>query len=136
LNAYMDIILRLLGFSGVFVGFGEGVYRSAKSVSIRFHVRVHEGREGRWDVDWRGVAMMWLGSKCRYAIRHTEFRLLLPGRGQTRLDQGKVRQRSGVRACVCACVTRVTRMSDRAAGERGWERLAAVEENRTGAQRR
>lgn len=25
LNAYMDIILRLLGFSGVLVGFGEGV---------------------------------------------------------------------------------------------------------------
>lgn len=46
MNAYMDIILRLLGFSGVFVGFGEGVYRSAKSVSIRFHVRVHEGRGG------------------------------------------------------------------------------------------
>jgi hypothetical protein len=25
LNAYMDVILRLLGFSGILVGFGEGV---------------------------------------------------------------------------------------------------------------
>jgi hypothetical protein len=29
----MDVILRLLGFSGVFVGFGEGVYKDAPSVT-------------------------------------------------------------------------------------------------------
>lgn len=31
LNAYMDVILRLLGFTCVFVGFGEGVCEKGKS---------------------------------------------------------------------------------------------------------
>jgi hypothetical protein len=44
LNTYMDVILRLLGFSGVFVGFGEGVCRQGRRVSKRKRGGVWFGR--------------------------------------------------------------------------------------------
>ena len=43
LDPYMDIILGLLGFPSIFVGFGEGVYRGQQS---RPHKELEDAVEG------------------------------------------------------------------------------------------
>ena len=52
LDADMDVILRLFGFSGILVGFGEGVCGAARLVSIS--AWVHFGGRDQVQVRIRG----------------------------------------------------------------------------------
>lgn len=54
LDANMDVILRLFGFSGILVGFGEGVCGGARqSVSLHRYVRGHGQARIRGSGCWR-----------------------------------------------------------------------------------
>jgi hypothetical protein len=38
LNPYVDIVLRLFGLAGIFVGFGEGVCDGVGSASVQYQI--------------------------------------------------------------------------------------------------